>query len=357
MGFYLRKSISLGGVRFNLSKSGVGMSVGVKGFRVGTGPKGNYVHMGRHGLYYRMSLDSKKNQNASSNQQQRYSNEQPEELNLAFKAIETENVSKLVDATSEDLLKEINEKNTKILLWPFCLLAAFIYPPVGLFLGIILALLIYNFVDKLRKGVILMYDIDEHTENNLQLFYDSFEEMKNTRAKWNINAEAKTNDYKYNSGASSIVKRAQTSFLNSCPNYVKSNVEIPCILLGKRKLYFFPDRVLAYDGTQVGAVSYNNLEVSVRNQRFIESGVVPSDATIVDYTWQYLNKNGTPDKRFSNNRKLPILLYSEIDFTSSSGLNERIQLSKSDVGEKLAKQLMVLNNSVNFNIMKDEYHN
>ena len=37
MGFYLRKSVRVGPVRFNLSKSGIGMSTGIKGFRVGTG--------------------------------------------------------------------------------------------------------------------------------------------------------------------------------------------------------------------------------------------------------------------------------------------------------------------------------
>ena len=37
MGFYIRKSISAGPFRFNLSGSGLGMSVGVKGLRIGSG--------------------------------------------------------------------------------------------------------------------------------------------------------------------------------------------------------------------------------------------------------------------------------------------------------------------------------
>lgn len=56
MGFYLRKSISVGPLRFNLSKSGIGVSAGVTGLRFGVGPRGNYVHMGRGGLYYRATL-------------------------------------------------------------------------------------------------------------------------------------------------------------------------------------------------------------------------------------------------------------------------------------------------------------
>lgn len=37
MGLYLRKSVRVGPLRFNLSKGGVGVSAGIKGFRVGTG--------------------------------------------------------------------------------------------------------------------------------------------------------------------------------------------------------------------------------------------------------------------------------------------------------------------------------
>lgn len=45
MGLYLRKSVRVGPLRFNLSKGGVGVSAGIKGLRVGTGPRGNYVHI------------------------------------------------------------------------------------------------------------------------------------------------------------------------------------------------------------------------------------------------------------------------------------------------------------------------
>ena len=56
MGWYLRKSLRFGPLRFNLSKSGIGTSIGVKGLRVGTGPKGSYLHGGRDGLYFRERL-------------------------------------------------------------------------------------------------------------------------------------------------------------------------------------------------------------------------------------------------------------------------------------------------------------
>ena len=58
MGWYLRKSLKLGPIRFNLSKSGIGTSFGVRGLRIGSGPRGKYIHAGRGGLYFRQSLSS-----------------------------------------------------------------------------------------------------------------------------------------------------------------------------------------------------------------------------------------------------------------------------------------------------------
>jgi Holliday junction DNA helicase RuvB len=63
MGWYIRKSISIGPVRLNFSKSGLGVSVGVTGARVGTGPRGAYVHIGRNGLYYRERIGGRARRN------------------------------------------------------------------------------------------------------------------------------------------------------------------------------------------------------------------------------------------------------------------------------------------------------
>jgi hypothetical protein len=40
------------------------------------------------------------------------------------------------------------------------------------------------------------------------------------------------------------------------------------------------------------------------------------------------HRNGTPDRRFANNRKLSICRYGQIDFRSSGGLNERFNCSR-----------------------------
>src|SRR5205823_6815013 len=58
MGLYLRKSVSVGPLRFNLSGSGIGVSCGIPGLRIGTGPRGNYISAGRGGIYYRKTFST-----------------------------------------------------------------------------------------------------------------------------------------------------------------------------------------------------------------------------------------------------------------------------------------------------------
>lgn len=67
MGFYIKKSIKCGPLRFNLSSSGIGVSTGVKGLRVGLDSKGRtYVGGGKGILRYRKQLSSKKQETNSN---------------------------------------------------------------------------------------------------------------------------------------------------------------------------------------------------------------------------------------------------------------------------------------------------
>lgn len=114
MGFYLRKSVSVGPVRFNLSKSGIGVSAGIKGLRIGTGPRGNYVQMGRGGIYFRQTIPSSDSRRTPSLVPQ-------EQSSIDFKEIESGSVSQMVDSSSAAILDEINSKSRNMLIWPWVL--------------------------------------------------------------------------------------------------------------------------------------------------------------------------------------------------------------------------------------------
>jgi hypothetical protein len=95
-------------------------------------------------------------------------------------------------------------------------------------------------------------------------------------------------------------------------------------------------------GAKVAAFRYGDVEIVSKQTRFVEDSAAPSDTHVVGETWRFLNRNGGPDRRFNNNRKLPICLYGEIDLKSVSGLNERIHCSRVDVSEQFASAAIAM---------------
>jgi len=345
MGFYIRKSLSVGPLRFNLSKSGIGISTGIKGFRVGSGPRGNYIQMGRGGFYYRQTLPS-----SHSNQVARTEVLESQTSNINYVEIESGSVNTMVDSSSNALLEEINSKSKKLLIWPWvvglslCLFLIFVAEnsPIWIYFllipicvsGLIWAI----YADKVRKTVVLFYNLETHIEEAFQNLHNTFDSLRSCSRIWHIQSQGDittSHDWKVNAGAQTLVKRDKIYPFAGSPPYFKCNVEIPAIPAGRQKLFFLPDRILVWNSNGVGAVSFEQLEVNFGEQRFIESDYVPSGTRVVDKTWKYVNKKGGPDKRFNNNRELPIVLYEAILLSSKTGLKELFQASRIGVGAQL----------------------
>jgi hypothetical protein len=351
MGFYLRRSVRVGPVRFNLSKSGIGMSTGIKGFRVGTGPRGNYIHMGRGGVYYRASLNSGESRHVPPSS--------PSLRPLAAQAdgmteIESGDVLQMVDASSAALVEELNEKKRRWRLWPWVAILGFFAigpsanlhryaPPIVL---VVLAVVVWwmSQWDALRVTTVLMYDLDDAATARYQKLHDAFDVLMQAGRVGHIGAQGGVTDRKRQAGAGSVVRRQVIRPHKGAPRRIRTNIEVPAVPVGRQTLHFFPDRVLVVEPAAVGAIPYEQLKISPSETRFIERDGVPADAKIVGRTWQYVNKNGGPDKRFKDNRDLPVALYEEIHFWSASGLNEVVQVSKTGVGTLLeaARQAMML---------------
>ena len=344
MGFYLRKSLRVGPVRFNLSKSGVGVSAGIKGLRVGTGPRGNYIHMGRGGLYYRASLPT----GGSAAPKPASPTLSPAPAIDTMTEIDSGSVLQMTDSSSESLLRELNDKRRKWRFWPWVLAASLLGAPqvsqlgvdesiagIVMFLGLITTPVV-AYWDRLRRTTVLLYEMEPDAQARYQQLHDAFDTLKGCARTWHLSAQGATRDRKRHAGASTLVHRSAIALTKAPAKLVKTNVEVPSIPVGRQLLCFFPDRLLVFDRSQVGAASYSDLAVDVGTTRFIEDERVPSDANVVGHTWRYVNRSGGPDKRFKNNRQLPICLYEEIALRSGTGLNERLQVSKTCVGAAFA---------------------
>lgn len=141
-------------------------------------------------------------------------------------------------------------------------------------------------------------------------------------------SHARVFDQKYHAGAGTVVDRKLTRFIKAPPPFVETNIQTFAVNVGAQTLHFFPDRVLIYDSNGVGAFSYQGLQVLVSSKQFVEQEAVPSDATVIGRTWRYVNKNGGPDRRFKDNREIPVCQYEQVALRSDTGLNELLQVSR-----------------------------
>ena len=180
-------------------------------------------------------------------------------------------------------------------------------------------------------------------ENQMQT---SFDEFLKSKGKWQILSSEKSQNIKYSSGAETLnrrefIKGASNNFL---PNkFFKTNVKVPFIKLLNTEFYFFPDLLLLKQSNQIAGIQYDNLILDSRISRFIEEEKLPSDAEVIDYTYKYLNKDGSPDMRFSHNPRLPICTYSEYQITSKEGINAIIQTSLKGAMDPFVSTLELLN--------------
>lgn len=350
MGFYIRRGVSVGPFRFNLSKSGLGLSVGVKGFRVGTGPRGNYVHMGRGGLYFRSALPGAPP--APISQAQRLQ-PQPTSVDSAdntlapFEEINSASPLQLSDSSSTELIREISAKSRVPRLFPWALIGgvaavailvtyqAPLWAIALVAVGSLVVLVLAKRRDTVARAVVLLYDLDDAAREAYGRLHTAFDSLQAAGRLWHVEAAAAVRDRKYHAGASSVLKRTTTTVKKGEPPVLKTNVEAVLLPAGRQVLAFMPDRLLVFGGGAVAGIGYDNLTVQVDQTRFVESDAPPPDAKIVETTWRYVNKSGGPDRRFTNNRQLPVALYEEIQFRSASGLNELIQSSRLGVGREL----------------------
>jgi hypothetical protein len=254
-------------------------------------------------------------------------------------------VSELVESSSEKVLSEINDRKRKTIITPFIvgfwvliaivLLSSQAVLAFGMVsvLSIVLAVAAHK-LDHQRRATALFYELEGEPATRFSNVQKACETLSKSHKIWRVESRQGTWDWKRNAGASSLITRRDISVGRLTPPCIETNVDIWAIDAGTLKLYFFPDHLFVLLNGQYGAVSYQSLRLDCSPSRFIEDSFVPQDAQIVDHTWQYVRKDGGPDRRFSNNRQLPIALYAHLEVKSTTGLNIHLQVSNIPVTQQ-----------------------
>jgi hypothetical protein len=340
VGWFFRRSVGFGPLRVNFSKSGIGYSLGVRGARIGINSRGNYVRLGRGGIYYQKYL---------STHSSRATDPKPPSPQLIPPAppqieewgtpIQTADAASLRDASADELLHEIQQKHSKIRLARVSLvvfsLVLLIFlvnnaPLWVLVLAIALGVasdIVLRGHDAEQKTVFLDFDLDAEARKQYVELLQSVQSLATAARIWRVARHQTGVSRKYHAGAGTVVDRKPVSLVLAPPPYVQTKLAIWRLALGDQNLYFFPDRVLVYQGGRVGAISYRDLQTEVVETRFAEEQGVPWDARVIGQTWRFTNRNGGPDRRFSNNRAIPWANYGDLLLQSSTGFNVLLVVS------------------------------
>ena len=340
MPWYLRKSLTRGPVRLNLSKSGLGASFGLKGLRIGVGPRGTYLAGGRGGLYYRQYFNGGRSRSAPGVPAPALTpvpvkQDEPAQ-NVEFAAM---------PASDDDVAAEINARLratrwSKLILAAACvsLLCAFVKGLAILAIVAAAGFVVWSVMQSKREAearkIEFNYELSEEDAKKYEQITKGVMGAAASSVIWRVTSQTVNRDIKYTAGANRSLERTPTRITFN-DQRLTSNVNTSWIWVAGGGLCLLPDRMLFFGSSGVASLDYEHVRMSSSLVNFREDGYVPPDSTNVGMTWQYVNKNGGPDRRFSNNREIPIQRYSEFTFQHPK-LSFQLEFSRQDAAEAMA---------------------
>ncbi len=157
-----------------------------------------------------------------------------------------------------------------------------------------------------------------------------FHSLASSRSIWDVTREASVDRAKTRSAAARAVNRTPVTLRFGQADGISSRWRGLCLENANGgDLEIFPGFCLVQQrhGNDFALVDLRELSLAVSRQRFIEEESVPADARIVGTTWEKVNRDGSRDRRFADNRELPIVEYGALTLRSPTGINEEYMVS------------------------------
>ena len=369
MSWLFRRRIRLiPGVRLNVSKSGLSASVGIRGASVTLGGRGGtYTNVGipGTGLYSRTRVGGGKSKTVYQTDEEDFESRNLEELSSGSPDEEFISADPL-DITSEGLqaLQEAviaaNRQRSELkvdlssiktsILTTRCLkvlsqitLLYFIVPSIKRGLNKNLSAMkqaSIDVIDAIRNSVVdLELDMSEEAECAYQDVIPTFRALCRSAFIWDITSSMDIDRVRSRSAAEQEIQRYPTCLKEKELYGIKSSYKAMCFEnKNGADLYFYPGFVVMYESPEkLGILETNNLEIDYQETKFVETEAMPPDSQQISEVWEKSNKDGSRDKRYSENRKFPVMGYGIITLESSTGINEVYMFSNSRSAEKFVQ--------------------
>ena len=376
MAWAFRKRIKvIPGVTINLSKSGISTSVGVRGASLTLKSDGVYRNLGLPGtgIYSREKVGAYGRQGASRRGGQR--NDAPTleptqtSPDYSFRSADPLQVTSesllglqqaVIDARQqrEELLKDtasirysLASLNRVALLCKICLVYFLVAPIRRRFQsGIEARREALQEVEQAieNSSVSLAIAIDDDCRSAFRAVQDAFDRLSHCRFAWDLASASKVDQVRSRSATPISFDRSLTQCHRKALSGITSP-ELPLVFLNRNgaDIYIYPGFFVMDDClARLGILDMKELEVDYTPNPFIEKETIPQDSKRVGQVWEKSNKDGSRDRRYSENRQWPVMEYGEVTFRSGSGIYEKYLFSDAEAAESFVDLLLKFKNLI-----------
>jgi hypothetical protein len=183
----------------------------------------------------------------------------------------------------------------------------------------------------------ISFDMETEVADPHRRMIEAFDQLSGSGGSWALQTSQQIDRVKARSMSGTVVARRSTRLARRTDALVDTT-DLPMALSiqnGRSTAYFYPDFVLVVNAARsdFALVDLKELDVGFALTQFTETDPVPGDAKMVRKVWAKSNKNGTRDRRFKDNRELPVMLYGDLSLRSTGGLRESFLFSRPEACE------------------------
>lgn len=322
MGFRYRKSINLGkGFRVNMSKTGPGFSWGMKGLRITRTANGKIrgtASIPGTGISYQKEFGNPmKKRQAKNASEKSGKTSSGTSFSNDLGSMKSNEMADIVAASNKNKTNKI----ISLVLVILGIALAFIEP---YFLALVIIGLIFWLVSRNNETIKIDYDMTDEAKEELEATNHFLAGIMESDDVWLVTEAIDLNEG--DQADMKIISRTPIRFYEG-NDEVETNAQTFTLDGGSSKIIFLPDAIMIKEGSKINALSFKEIDIKLGKTTFLEDQSPAKDATVLGKTYEHTNKDGSPDKRFKENKEVYLVEYGILTMTNPTGLDTLIVFS------------------------------
>lgn len=280
----------------------------------------------------------------------------------AFEAVEPDEVC--FDTDLRAILRDIDQRKSRKALLPivsgivvvlFCLwiilpaidtktpVLSMILSGIVLFPAAAIGLWNTSLLDHSRRNVKFRYRIEGAGKDAFDRINSVLDEIHACKQLLLLKGRVHFEDTRYSAGMKSKAELIPVELNRANPPLMDLDFTVWHIKAFNVDYFFMPDHLLVYQGAHAGGVSYNNVNFEIGFEEMLAQGNIERtvESRVIGSTWRFVNKDGSPDKRFNNNVEIPKLELGRI-VMGGSGIEMSLFVSRCDIPEVVPKSFAMM---------------